>query len=88
MDLTKIKNITQGDFHNTDTSVGSRNSFSDVLGFTESGYAGLKSAGESADSTNGVSTLNIADEDENGKKINYINEDIRYQLNDIKMTAL
>lgn len=52
--LTKIKNITQGDSDTAMASDGSRDSAGDVLNSTESGNVGLKPAGRLANSANGV----------------------------------
>lgn len=71
-DLTKIKNIGQGDSASNIASNERRDSVGDVLNPTAGGNADQKAAGNLADSASGVSDNSIANE----------NDTVKFQLED------
>lgn len=88
-DLTKIKNITQGNSDAAIVSTGSSDSAEDVLNPTANGNAGLKPANRLADSESGISINSIAKTQENikeeSKKLLYQLEDVDINVNAIEL---
>ena len=83
-DLTKIKNISQGNSDTANASNGSNDSTGDVLKSTASGKAGQKAAGSLADSASGISNNSIAKTQENIKDES---KKLLYQLEDVDINV-